>query len=101
MTVTQIAETAAAEVESAITLQVDNCRARTSYLAHFATEEQALAFIDERSSTHAFTEVEAFPLDYDAAPRLYDALYPTCEHGLSADLCAGYGHYPMDHPAYM
>jgi hypothetical protein len=22
----------------------------------------------------------------------------TCEHGLSADLCAGPGHYPMDRP---
>jgi hypothetical protein len=27
---------------------------------------------------------------------LYDYFFPTCEHGLSAQLCAGPGHYPAD-----
>lgn len=28
--------------------------------------------------------------------KLMDFFYPTCEHGLSADLCAGPQHYPYD-----
>ena len=29
-------------------------------------------------------------------PLTAEALYPSCEHGLSLSLCAGPGHYPMD-----
>ena len=29
---------------------------------------------------------------------LYKFLYPSCEHGLSAALCMGPGHYPTGHP---
>lgn len=29
-------------------------------------------------------------------PAMAEVFYPICEHGLSADLCAGPGHYPAD-----
>jgi hypothetical protein len=32
----------------------------------------------------------------DGHPLTQEALYPSCEHGLSAWLCAGPGHYPTD-----
>ncbi|QIN94171.1 hypothetical protein PP459_gp062 [Streptomyces phage Wakanda] len=32
----------------------------------------------------------------DDNPLTQEALYPSCEHGLSASLCAGPNHYPMD-----
>jgi hypothetical protein len=32
----------------------------------------------------------------DNYPLTYNALYPSCEHGLSLSLCAGPNHYPMD-----
>lgn len=34
--------------------------------------------------------------DGDMGQELYDYFYPTCEHGLSAALCVGPGHYPTD-----
>lgn len=34
--------------------------------------------------------------DWDAFPKVLALLNPTCEHGLSANLCAGPGHYPID-----
>lgn len=32
----------------------------------------------------------------EVGPLLADALYPSCEHGMLARLCAGPQHYPMD-----
>jgi hypothetical protein len=47
----------------------------------------------------------ASPEQYDLVPEsVLDLMFPgrneTCEHGLSTDLCAGYGHYPPDRPGY-
>jgi hypothetical protein len=39
----------------------------------------------------------------DLRDQLAELLFPTCEHGLSAHLCAGEGHYPgpaNGHPEY-
>lgn len=89
-----------------ITLEVAVCDQRRSYLAVFANEDQAMTFVAARMpggkryegayGNHAFFEVEEAPIDFDLAPRLYDFLNPTCEHGLSAHLCAGPQHYPYD-----
>lgn len=54
-------------------------------------EDHALAFLARRDAY----EVRELPLD-PAFDRLHAALYPLCEHGMSLDLCAGPGHYPMD-----
>lgn len=75
-----------------IVLDVHICDQRRSYVATFANEQQALDFIASRSSTHAFHEI-ATPADIRAWERLYALLYPTCEHGLSADLCGGPMHW--------
>jgi hypothetical protein len=77
-------------------LEVHVCAARRSYVARFSTEDQAVTFIKERSSTHAFHEIETEPFDYEGNPALYDMLYPTCEHGLSASDCYGPQHYYFD-----
>lgn len=81
----------------------------------FADEAQALAWDERhpwtvdgvRSDTYlvgeASNEDGSGPLrgarwvDADRDPQLYVRLYPTCEHGLSAHLCYGPQHYPMDH----
>ena len=58
-------------------------------------EAHAVAFIERKSSTCAFFEVEETEIDL-RFPLLLDKLYPSCEHGLSLNLCAGPGHYPHD-----
>ena len=78
-----------------IALDVHVCAARRTYRATFTTEAQAIDFITERSSTHAFWTVDSTPIP-DGCTALLDTLYPTCEHGLSDALCAGPGHYPAD-----
>lgn len=102
-----------------ITVVTDYGRnASHKYLVHFDTEDQALGYVDRLRATddalrptdgpwwtpvetfHIWSETEEYPIPLSAG-RLLTLLYPTCEHGLSADLCAGPGHYPMDHPAYM
>lgn len=40
--------------------------------------------------------IEAEDYNPESFPKVEEALYPSCEHGLSASLCAGPGHYPMD-----
>jgi hypothetical protein len=80
------------DIVSEITLEVHICDQRRSYLAHFATEDQALAFVAGRSHDHAFYEAEGAALP-SSADRLLEWLYPTCEHGLSQSLCVGPEHY--------
>ena len=75
------------------------CAQGRSYEVTFTDEDQAIAWMRERSSTHAFHEIEEKPLP-DTAAKLLDFLYPTCDHGLSASLCAGPGHYPPDREGY-
>lgn len=78
-----------------ITLEIHICDQRRSYLAHFATEEQALDYLERRTSTHAFHELEGQPIP-DEAQKLLAFLYPECEHGLSQSNCYGPQHYYYD-----
>lgn len=79
-----------------IALEIHICDQRRSFKATFATEDQALAYLMARRSTHAVFELEDEPFDYDTFPRLYDLLYPTCEHGMDQSNCYGPQHYYMD-----
>lgn len=65
-----------------------------TFTATFAHESQAVEYIGRKSSTCAFYTRDDSPIDGYA--KLMDTLYPTCEHGLSASLCMGPGHYPTD-----
>lgn len=72
-----------------------------SYRVTFRNEDQALAFIAARTTTHTFSEVEDKLIDFGAPDawknvKLSAVLYPSCEHGMSLDLCAGPQHYPYD-----
>jgi hypothetical protein len=78
-----------------IALFVVNTTTQMGYTARFPSEDAALTWIEERKSTHVFTELHDEPVP-DDAERLLDYLNPSCEHGLSASLCAGPGHYPPD-----
>jgi hypothetical protein len=65
-----------------------------SYPVTFSTEEQAIKFVEDRSATHAFTQHQDNPIS-NGWENLYELLYPTCDHGLSASLCADpINHYP-------
>lgn len=75
-----------------LTLYVHVCATRHNYTVKFSTEEQAVEFVKRKSSTCAFDH----DLDLWEFPDLAEALYPTCEHGLSLSLCAGPNHYPTD-----
>lgn len=80
-----------------IVLNVHICDQRRSYKATFATEEQALAFVKARWSTHVCRpwDDETFP--WDEVPRLDELWNPMCDHGLSQWLCADpVNHYPSD-----
>lgn len=82
-----------------IVLDMGICDQRRGYRVTFeglAAEDMALAFVQVRWSTHAVSEAEDAPFDYEAFPRLYDLLYPTCEHGLSLSNCYGPQHYYFD-----
>lgn len=81
--------------DPAILLEAHICDQRRSYLVGFASEAQALIWASAHMKTHAIHELEERPIPsrYDA---LLDWLYPTCEHGLSADNCYGFDHYAQD-----
>lgn len=86
-----------------LALDVHICAQRRSYLATFTgpdADKIAAEFIKARYSTHAFNlEVEGQTedtLDLADFPLVSDLLFPVCQHGLSAHLCAGPGHYPAD-----
>jgi len=73
------------------------CDARRGYRVTWTGRPQdvakrVIAFLDARKSTHAW-DVEELPA---GMPELDAYLYPTCEHGLSLDLCYGPQHYPYD-----
>lgn len=72
----------------------------SSYVVRFDgpdPEVHALAYVSARTSTHHVDAVEWDPFSFTAFPRLAEALYPQCHHGLSLDLCADpIGHYPRD-----
>lgn len=78
-----------------IALWANHCKKGTNFIVRFPDEDQALAWIKERASTHVVSQIESEPIP-ETAERLLDYLYPSCEHGLSASLCVGPNHYPMD-----
>lgn len=80
------------------TLQIHICAERRGYQVTFCNQQQAIAFLSARSSTHAWDEIPNFRGDgLGSVPgdwhELIDFLYPTCEHGMSADLCHGPDHF--------
>lgn len=76
--------------------QANGARAR---LVGFSTEAQLLAYVTPRRRTHHVWEAAADDKDDRYAPMpvawaaAQDLLYPTCEHGLSLELCHGPDHY--------
>jgi hypothetical protein len=74
------------------TLLIHVCARRRAYRVTFATEDQALAWLGARSSTHAWEEVDGGSVP-ESWSRLLDYLYPLCEHGMSESLCEGPDHY--------
>jgi hypothetical protein len=60
-------------------------------------EDMALEFMSRRSATHSFAEDEDHNTESLAQyPRYADRMFPSCEHGMSADLCEGPEHYATD-----
>jgi hypothetical protein len=108
-----------------IVLEAHICDQRRSYKVTFegpTAESMAIAFMDARSSTHSISEwvvYESVPrcdewtgeflgmvdipapdqpylINGNVYPTLHERLHPTCEHGLSADLCYGPSHWASD-----
>lgn len=57
------------------------------FTVKFATEAQAIKYIVDHASDRNVTEIEDEPVDLDRFPELNKVLYPTCHHGLSAQMC--------------
>lgn len=79
-----------------IFLEMHICHERRSYFVVWEgpnAEQMALTYLQARRSTHAVHEVEGATLPRGMFPRLIEELYPTCEHGMSADNCYGPDHF--------
>ena len=82
-----------------VAIEVHICAQRRSYVVRFFgddADKNAMAYLADKGSTHAWHPVYEEPVDFDRFPALNEFLYPTCEHGLSLALCAGPQHYPYD-----
>lgn len=67
------------------------------YRAYFSTEEQAVDFVERKKSTCAIHTLPDHPID-ERFERLWEALDPTCPHGLSMSNCYDdLFHYAPDH----
>lgn len=87
-------------------LEMHICDQRRSYLVTFYRECDAVAYIRRhQEANEALADAGVFsggyawsPVEDSPIPDRWDALYhmlaPTCEHGMSADLCMGPDHYP-------
>lgn len=79
------------------TLHVHICDQRRGYNVTFATEDQAIAFLTPRQSTHAFHELGADDHSEPSVPgtwvKLLEFLYPECEHGMDLQSCYGPDHF--------
>ncbi|GAA3473870.1 hypothetical protein [Nonomuraea roseola] len=82
----------AGEPEARIWLDVHVCELRRSFLVGFATEDQALNFMERKGSYCAFHQIDQAPIRAEYG-RILEVLYPTCVHGLSEWLCEGPSHY--------
>lgn len=69
----------------------DTPEAEAAALAFF---QRACAWEIGQENYHVPTVVEEATTGM--GPLLEEYFYPRCEHGMSAQLCAGPGHYPMD-----
>lgn len=49
-------------------------------------EDIALKFLADRPG-HKFAPIEGHDIDVEAFPRIVEAIWPVCHHGMSADLC--------------
>lgn len=61
----------------------------------FESESAAISYVNRKQSTCEIRECEDSPIP-EGWDRLYDLIYPTCVHGLSAEWCYGPGHYEPD-----
>ena len=76
-----------------ITIEATNVTTNVHFNVTLPTDELAAAYVRERGDRLCFHAEDA-EADWQQWPLLMEALYPTCEHGLSAQLCYGPGHYP-------
>lgn len=83
-----------------VTLTVHVCDQRRAYplVAAVGSDDRLAAFITRHQATHAIdvdtdTDLSILLVHF---PATYAALFPSCEHGLSADLCGGPMHYAGD-----
>lgn len=84
----------AADAGDAIVLEVALCADRRSIRVSFASEDLALTYIDAHTGRAYSDWSPDYPtIDAERHPRLWDRLNPTCDHGMSAWLCEGPGHY--------
>lgn len=79
-----------------IALWAHHCKNRTNFIVRFPDQDQAIAWSKERESTHVVSQIDSEPIP-EEAERLLDYLHPSCEHGLTASLCVGPTHYPMEY----
>jgi len=81
------------------TLHVHLCAERRGYNVTFSTEAQAIAFLEPKSKTHTWWELNtensagatgSVPATWT---KLEEFLYPTCEHGMDLQSCYGPQHF--------
>jgi hypothetical protein len=80
------------------TIHVHICAERRGYNVTFSTEDQLIAYLTPRNSTHTWWELAAedhsqarsVPVEWRKA---LDFLYPMCEHGMGLDGCYGPDHF--------
>lgn len=95
-----------APVAEPFKLEMHICDQRRSYFVEFHRECDVITFIRRHEEAneallnagtygggYAWSPVEDSPVPEQWAA-LCDLLFPTCEHGMSADLCWGPNHYP-------
>lgn len=89
--------TAPAASSGTIALEFTHCQDGGARIVRFEgadAQTRAIDYVRSRLRTHVVAELPEEPNDLSAYPELTDLLYPTCEHGLSAELCWGPEHYP-------
>jgi hypothetical protein len=80
-----------------LNLEITNCKTNQTYDVLFygddaQIENNAVQFY----LSHCYTHIMETDSNLSQFPRLFDLMHPTCEHGLSANLCYGPSHYCSD-----